>query len=125
MGALDMGGLPRASSSLSSSVMSLIAAEHSAAPRNRQALGVTGCGSNSSRPRITLAQLPGVSSNDLTKLHRVRYIAPTMDKSFNVVFFVLVSALLGLFALLADSYFRHNPMHYDRVTNRAMEKRVP
>jgi len=47
-----------------------------------------------------------------------------MDKSLNVVFSVLVSALLGLFALLADSYFQGNPMHHGKVTNRAIEKRV-
>ena len=48
-----------------------------------------------------------------------------MDRSFNVVFSVLVSALLGLFTLLADSYFQINPMHHGRVTKLVIEKQVP
>jgi hypothetical protein len=48
-----------------------------------------------------------------------------MERSLTVVFSVLVSALLGLFALLADSYFQINPVPHGRVTDLAIEKRVP
>jgi hypothetical protein len=48
-----------------------------------------------------------------------------MDRSLTVVFSVLVSALLGLFALLADSHFQTNPVPHGRVTDLAIEKRVP
>jgi hypothetical protein len=62
---------------------------------------------------------------ELTNPHHLRYIAPTMDRSLTVVFSVLVSALLGLLALLADSYFQINPVHHGRVTDLAIEKRGP
>jgi len=48
-----------------------------------------------------------------------------MDRSLTIVFSVLVTALLGLFALLADSYFQIDPVHRARVTDLAIEKRVP
>jgi hypothetical protein len=48
-----------------------------------------------------------------------------MDRSFTVVFSVLVTALLGLFALLADSYFQIDPVHRGRVTDLGIEKRLP
>jgi hypothetical protein len=62
---------------------------------------------------------------ELTNPHHLRYIAPTMDRSLTVVFSVLVSALLGLLALLADSYFEINPVRHGRVTDLAIEKHVP
>jgi hypothetical protein len=48
-----------------------------------------------------------------------------MDRSLTIVFSVLVTALLGLLLLLADSYFQIDPVHRGRVTDLAIEKRVP
>ena len=48
-----------------------------------------------------------------------------MDRSFTVVFSVLVTALLGLLVLPADSYFQIDPVHRGKVTDLAIEKRVP
>ena len=68
---------------------------------------------------------PILNHSELTNPHDLRYIAATMERSLTVVFSVLVSALLGLFALLADSYFQTNPVPHGKVTDLAIEKRVP